>query len=188
MNIHIKKNVLGIAAPVLVLGAIIMGAGIASAWTAPPASPPSNNVSAPLNVSATAQVKSGNLGVGIAGSPTQKLDVGGYVNATGYCVNGVCQNSFGGVRVQSGTLVIPGQQGNGIYTATAIFGTPFTSVVGSIISPLSWRLYPLCSNQDSYWRMSSTLTTLAITVASAQQYNACNGASINLVAWVVFGY
>ena len=33
------------------------------AWTSPPASPPNSNVSAPINVGATTQVKNGNMGM-----------------------------------------------------------------------------------------------------------------------------
>jgi hypothetical protein len=50
-----------------VVSGIVIGltfdAAMAIAWTGPTASPPNNNVSAPINVSGTSQVKNGDLGV-----------------------------------------------------------------------------------------------------------------------------
>jgi hypothetical protein len=68
---------------------------IAAAWTGPTASPPGNNVSAPINVGTTNQVKNGNIGVnglavfgntllgGTAGSNAY-LNFGGTSGTSGY--------------------------------------------------------------------------------------------------------
>jgi hypothetical protein len=54
-----------------IIADIVMGSTlstmIALAWTAPTASPPGNNVSSPINVSSTAQLKNGTLGVNALG-------------------------------------------------------------------------------------------------------------------------
>jgi hypothetical protein len=42
---------------------VFLSAAIVAAWTGPSASPPSGNVGAPINVGATSQIKSGDLGV-----------------------------------------------------------------------------------------------------------------------------
>jgi hypothetical protein len=50
--------------------ALVIGLALPSftlAWTAPTASPPGNNVSSPINVSSTAQLKNGTLGVNALG-------------------------------------------------------------------------------------------------------------------------
>lgn len=57
--------------------AIILSMGIlyAYAWTAPSTTPPTGNVSAPINTSAAAQSISGKLGVGMTTTPTSILEV-----------------------------------------------------------------------------------------------------------------
>ena len=58
----------------LVLIASFFAAFYAFTWTEPAAAPPDGNVSAPLNVSATAQGKTGSLGVGIS-TPVSRLHI-----------------------------------------------------------------------------------------------------------------
>ena len=70
------------------------------AWTGPTASPPNNNVAAPINNGSTDQVKNaglslnslvvfgngiftGNVGVGSSNVPGKTLDVSGTIRATG---------------------------------------------------------------------------------------------------------
>lgn len=91
---------------VLAILATVPVSAIAQSWTSPTATPPSGNVSAPLNVSSSNQIKSGGISVGsisvtggayIAGSlgvgtssPAFKLSVVGDVNLTGALrVNGI---------------------------------------------------------------------------------------------------
>lgn len=87
----------------VVMIALVLSVGISyvSAWTAPTVTPPNGNVSAPINVSGTAQAKAGTLGVGAAtipSDPTVRLQVsGGNVltdNATDYRT----KNSAGGTE------------------------------------------------------------------------------------------
>jgi hypothetical protein len=53
------------ALPAFLLGAaLVVGAGYATAWTGPTATPPGNNVPSPINVSEVLQVKAGPLHVG----------------------------------------------------------------------------------------------------------------------------
>jgi hypothetical protein len=70
---------------------VLLGASSAAAWTGPSAAPPGSNVSAPLNVGTTAQVKNGNIGVnGLAvfGNTllqgSSYLNFGSTVGASGY--------------------------------------------------------------------------------------------------------
>ncbi len=68
---------------------------VVSAWTAPTAAPPSGNVSAPVNVSGTSQVKSGGLGVGsfnvTAGSQFNgTVNIGSLGTSKQVCLNGAC--------------------------------------------------------------------------------------------------
>ena len=64
----------------LFLAAIFLSS-VASAWTGPTATAPGNNTSAPLNVSATAQVKNGNIGVnGLAVFGNTLLQGSSYLN------------------------------------------------------------------------------------------------------------
>ncbi len=58
------------------VGLGVLGASAALAWTGPTASPPAGNVSAPLNISASAQSKGGNLGVGMTAAAALPLYVG----------------------------------------------------------------------------------------------------------------
>lgn len=58
--------------------ALLIGTSLnfAKAWTEPTLAPPSQNIGAPLNASATSQVKTGALGLGIgAASPVSQLDI-----------------------------------------------------------------------------------------------------------------
>lgn len=61
---------------------IVFGVSYVFAWTQPFLSPPSGNASTPLNVSATAQMKSGNL------------TVNGDANGTRLCINGDCKSGW----------------------------------------------------------------------------------------------
>lgn len=47
-----------------ILGTLGLSAAAALAWNSPTASPPNNNVAAPINIGAATQTKSGGLGVG----------------------------------------------------------------------------------------------------------------------------
>ena len=96
---------------------------VTSAWTGPTGSPPSNNVSAPINVGSAGQVKSGdfgilgNLGVGTA-SPGAKIDLTGG--------NLIVRNTWG----SSDTVEINGNQiwntgsTNGLYLQWSNPGGP----------------------------------------------------------------
>ncbi|MBU4224100.1 hypothetical protein KJ934_02670 [Patescibacteria group bacterium] len=88
-----------LARTIIVIMILVAGVSLVSAWTAPTQTPPGGNVSAPVNVGALSQIKSGPLqvngfrnignsifdgsvGIGTAG-PTQKLDVNGDIKTNG---------------------------------------------------------------------------------------------------------
>ena len=96
----------------------IFGATAAIAWTGPTAAPPGNNATAPLNTSATGQVKvgglqlntggaatgllvQGNVGIGNT-NPGQKLDVSGYIAVRS--ING-----------EGGTIQLQGNNGTTVW-------------------------------------------------------------------------
>ena len=67
--------------PIIAFSAMILSAATAHAWTTPPASPPNSNVSAPINVGATAQTKNGTIGVnGLAVFGDSILQASSYLN------------------------------------------------------------------------------------------------------------
>lgn len=102
--------------------ALVLSVGVqyaSAAWTGPTATPPNENTPAPINVSATSQIKSGGLWVGSLGadgggyfggnvgigvvSPSQKLSVAGIVESTS-----------GGVKFPDGTTQTTAASGGGI--------------------------------------------------------------------------
>ena len=56
-----KKTITRISIIAIVIGSIFLANGLILAWTTPTSAPPAGNVSAPLNISSTAQIKSGGL-------------------------------------------------------------------------------------------------------------------------------
>ena len=75
-----SKLIRNIACTVLASASILFMSTLpAVAWTGPTAAPPSNNTSAPVNVSSNAQVKAGNLGLngGYGGGAGSPISVGG---------------------------------------------------------------------------------------------------------------
>jgi hypothetical protein len=108
----ITKSIL----PILISTFIVIT--ILYAWQEPTQPPPQGNVSAPINVSASTQIKAGPLALNASGTsptglivnrdaiflngnvgigttnPTQKLDVAGYVKGTGLCIGSDCRTSW----------------------------------------------------------------------------------------------
>ena len=81
---HFSFVLLGIA-----LGAFTMGAlQFTFAWTAPAGAPPTANVAAPINVSATAQNKVGNF------TTSNSIGAGVLISAPWVCVSGDCRNKW----------------------------------------------------------------------------------------------
>lgn len=91
---------------------ILLFSRLVLGFTEPSSSPPSSNTPAPLHVGSQGQSKAGglilntggaanglivdqgNVGIGTQ-SPTQKLDVAGYIRAaTGLCIGGDCRTSW----------------------------------------------------------------------------------------------
>lgn len=62
--------------PAVITGILVVTAGV-YAWTEPSASPPGGNIAAPINVSSTAQTKTGWLGLGNI-TPASVLHIGSY--------------------------------------------------------------------------------------------------------------
>lgn len=91
-----------------------MGVQYAFAWTGPTATPPSGNTSAPINVSATSQIKSGGLWVGSLGA-----DGGGYFG-------GIIESTSGGVKFPDGTIQTTAATGGAI-VGSNVYSCPVLS-------------------------------------------------------------
>ena len=104
-KVKILSKKIGYWTSVIIIGAIIgFASQFAKAWTEPTTVAPNENVGAPINTSATAQLKAGALGisgvlhgyssaifdgnVGVGRTAAYKLDVNGITNSTQYCING----------------------------------------------------------------------------------------------------
>lgn len=59
----ILNNLKKIFSTILVIASFVLGANVIYSWTTPPATPPSSDTPAPINVGASTQVKSGSLGI-----------------------------------------------------------------------------------------------------------------------------
>jgi len=105
------KKVIGENVRIIAVALILsLGTSVAFAWTGPTATPPSSNISAPVNIGSTSQIKTGGLwvnslgtdagltvggklGIGVT-APTEKLEVNGNVKLS----NGT--GAYGAGRVQ----------------------------------------------------------------------------------------
>lgn len=84
---------------VIVIGiALGLALQFVRAWTEPTSSPPAGNLGAPINTSATAQTKAGNLNVNggmLIGTSTTGGNKGaGTINADQVCIRGVCNSAW----------------------------------------------------------------------------------------------
>jgi len=108
----LKTTITKLSIIAIIIGSVFIANGLILAWTSPSATPPDNNVDAPINVGPDSQYKSGalgiggvfrgysnaifdgNVGIGTA-NPTQKLDVVGYIKGqSGLCIGSDCRNSW----------------------------------------------------------------------------------------------
>jgi hypothetical protein len=137
----------------LVLGYVIL------AWTEPAGAPPEGNVAAPLNTSGAAQTKTGALNVmgkvGVGNtSPTQQLDVTGYVNGrTGLCIHGDCITEWGQAGAFGGfyTLAATSNWGRGGQFVCA-YPNPYT---GQCTCPIGFNAWPFGMSliSEYYYRL-----------------------------------
>jgi len=81
-NIYFYTNLLAWGLVFFLIGNYAFG------WTTPTGNPPTSNLSAPINLSSTAQSKTGYLAIATSTTPSYPLDVAGSVNATAYYGDG----------------------------------------------------------------------------------------------------
>ena len=88
----------------IVILTVLLGVGLVEAWTGPTATPPGNNVPAPINIGTADQIKNGNIGVnGLAVFGNSLL--GGATSSNAYLNWGATLGVNGyGIRDNAGTL------------------------------------------------------------------------------------
>src|SRR3989338_11484891 len=154
-----KQKLLGLPLYILSVTALALAIALVGfavyAWTGPTQSPPSGNVSPPINTGSGGQVKSGDfatlgkLGVGTA-SPGVPLDVVGNVrSSTGFCIGASCVTSWstGSLSGSGSTNYIPRWTG-----ATSLGNSSITSD-GSSATSLGNFFVPFIydSNNTGYY-------------------------------------
>jgi hypothetical protein len=95
----------------LIFGAFALGAVVALAWTGPSSSPPNGNVAAPINISSTAQTKSGTLNVDTSANGTRAIQgisnsanlAGSFTGGDGVAGSSDAVNGYGVYGVASGS-------------------------------------------------------------------------------------
>lgn len=164
----------------LVTGALLFSAGLQTfAFTQPSTSPPNADSYAPLTTSPTAQskqgglllntggatngliVQSGNVGIGIS-SPSQMLDVAGYVRAaSGVCIGSDCRTSWPASSAETDPTV----------QSWAKSGSP--NIPGSVTvggrTLYSGALY-LCNCNIPGWLSSTSFVTTSDVTGQACEY------------------
>lgn len=133
---------------------VMLSASVAAAWTAPSGTPPNNNVSAPINVSSTNQVKNGTIGVnGLAVFGNSLL--GGSAGSNAYLNFGATAGTSGyGIWDNAGTLEFKNSGGSWSTLQNTIYS--YCSGGGCGSSSIAWanitgKPYPVTSSQTWNW-------------------------------------
>ena len=143
---QIKLTFYLIASVLLTLGLSIACQNILAAWTAPTASPPSGNVSLPINQGSLDQAKIGGLGIGgsftVAGNAAFSGKVG--INTTTpssatLVVNGTIESSSGGIKFPDGTTQTTAA--GGIFTQIDYTSTSYTHYTDASNPPYTNGIY-----------------------------------------------
>jgi hypothetical protein len=188
----------------LLAGLLVNGA-IAFAWNPAPPSPPSGNVSAPINVGATAQSKNGKLGVNELAPPTYPFEVvgdslfqgriqipgsSGVINfgntlGTGAGTEGFSDDGSGHMRYKdsSGAWILLNTLGSG--SSQWLNGAPGTIYynsgnVGIGIAAPTAKLHVVNANQNAGWFENNSATYAALIVRNmvgAGGYGVYDGSS-----------
>jgi hypothetical protein len=187
------KNILLTGVRGAILGITALGAATVLAWTAAPANPPANNVSAPINIGATTQTKTGSLIVG-SGGTSVAIGSGG-VAANSFCLGTDCISSWGQaaqVKTQSGTISCS----NTTCTSNVTFPSGFFTTAPAVLaSPMTFYTSHICDSGGSggtntSWAMSMTVTNVTSTGFTFKASNArdsCNAAVIWNASWIAVG-
>jgi len=123
-----------LALTLAVLALCFFAVSISHAWTSPTATPPGNDVAAPLNVSSNAQGKLGNVGIGMTTTPLTNLDVYNSSSASQYIRTDSSALKFvgtGGTNyIESGSSTTADSKAD--LKFTSMDGTtPFVTIQGS---------------------------------------------------------
>lgn len=137
--------------------AFAIGLQYVNAWTGPTAQPPNSNIAAPVNVSATAQVKDGGLGVLGNFYTAQRLGIGtGASSPTHQLVLGdESNNSIEGIKFPDGTVQTTAATGGGMGQMLHVRDEKAAGTAGGTFTAGAWVT-----------RTLNTVKTNAITGAS----------------------
>lgn len=180
--------------------AVILSFGLSYvyAWTAPSTTPPTGNVSAPINTGDNTQYKAGNLVLNDGPTPfinglivlNGKVGIGTASPAQKLSVDGIIESTSGGVKFPDGTTQATAMKGVGVgqtwqdMTSSRAMNTTYTNTSGKPIQVIA------NISGDGSGRCRATLDVNSLQISGVQINGYCNnigGRAVNLSAIIPEG-